>query len=410
MILNVCFISSRLLGGILLVSGSCIGAGMLALPIITGLAGLIPSMVIFLLTWLFMLSTSLLLLEVSLNLSFGINLVTMVEQTLGRIGKIVCWSTFLFLFYCLMVAYAVGSGNLFMGVLKEITGLQFPYYLGSLFFVSSFGIAVYFGTESVDRFNRILMLGLVISYIIILWAAWRYIDVSRLSNMAWGYCPFIIPVTVVGFGFHQLVPTLTTYFQGNERELKKTLVIGSLIPLVVYFFWEVLVLGIVPMEGDGGIVETLYRGDTAAQALLVVVHYGWLGGIIQCFAFFALITSFLGVSLSFVDFLADGLRIEKSCKGKVLLCLMVMLPPFILSLSYSEIFLGALNVAGGIGAAILFGVLPPMMVWKLRYYEGMRTVVCLPGGKKILMLVLLYAFIVILFELLQVFGFSDVFS
>jgi len=34
----------NLLGGMLLVAGSCIGAGMLALPILTGLAGFIPSL------------------------------------------------------------------------------------------------------------------------------------------------------------------------------------------------------------------------------------------------------------------------------------------------------------------------------------------------------------------------------
>ena len=38
----------RLLGGILLVAGTAIGAGMLALPVSTGLAGFYPSLFLFL--------------------------------------------------------------------------------------------------------------------------------------------------------------------------------------------------------------------------------------------------------------------------------------------------------------------------------------------------------------------------
>jgi tyrosine-specific transport protein len=34
-------------GGVLLIAGSCIGAGMLGLPIITGIAGFFPSLLMF---------------------------------------------------------------------------------------------------------------------------------------------------------------------------------------------------------------------------------------------------------------------------------------------------------------------------------------------------------------------------
>lgn len=35
------------LGGMLLIAGSCIGAGMLGLPIVTGLSGFFPSLAMF---------------------------------------------------------------------------------------------------------------------------------------------------------------------------------------------------------------------------------------------------------------------------------------------------------------------------------------------------------------------------
>ena len=72
----------------------------------------------------------------------------------------------------------------------------------------------------------------------------------------------------------------------------------------------------------------------------------------QAFAFFAIVTSFLSVSLSFVDFLADGLGIEKNRTGKVILCTLTLGPPFGFALLYPKIFLVALNYSGAFGAVV----------------------------------------------------------
>ena len=45
---------SRLVGAVLLVAGTCIGAGMLGMPILTGAAGFVPSIAAFVGGWLFM--------------------------------------------------------------------------------------------------------------------------------------------------------------------------------------------------------------------------------------------------------------------------------------------------------------------------------------------------------------------
>jgi tyrosine-specific transport protein len=69
--------SGSIPGGILLVAGSCIGAGMLALPILTGLSGFFPSLSILLASWAFMTFTGLLLVEVNGWFSNQVNLVSM---------------------------------------------------------------------------------------------------------------------------------------------------------------------------------------------------------------------------------------------------------------------------------------------------------------------------------------------
>ena len=76
--------SGSVFGGALLVAGTSIGGGMLALPVLTSLGGFIPSLFIYLCCWLFMTCTGLLFLEVSLWMHAEANIVSMADRTLGR--------------------------------------------------------------------------------------------------------------------------------------------------------------------------------------------------------------------------------------------------------------------------------------------------------------------------------------
>jgi tyrosine-specific transport protein len=124
-------------GGMLLITGSCIGAGMLALPILTGLSGFYPSLIAFFGTWAFMTLTALLLVEVNGRYSKRVNLVTMVGQTLGKKGKFFCWILYLFLFYSLLLAYIAGIGSLVGKIAEQYFHTALPDWAGGLFFVES---------------------------------------------------------------------------------------------------------------------------------------------------------------------------------------------------------------------------------------------------------------------------------
>ena len=67
-------------GGSLLIAGTMVGVGMLALPVATGEGGFFPAVAIYLLCWLFMLCTGLLLLEVCSWMPKEANLITMAER------------------------------------------------------------------------------------------------------------------------------------------------------------------------------------------------------------------------------------------------------------------------------------------------------------------------------------------
>lgn len=377
-----------LLGGILLVAGCCVGAGMLGLPVLSAQAGFQPSLVMFFICWLFMLCTGLLLLEVNLWFGGDISIITMAKRTLGPTGQIVSWLVFLFLFYSLMVAYVAASGSLITDFIGEATGNYWHHGVGGFLFCLLFGALLYLGTGAVDWFNRLLMLGLIISYVSLVGVGASHVKPELLQHRDWSAVTTVIPAVIISFGFHNLIPSLTTYFDSNVKSLKWAIILGSMIPLFIYLLWQWIILGIVPLQE---FKEALDQGEIATEALKNTVGVSWVVDVAQAFAFFAIVTSFLSVSLSFVDFLADGLNIKKTPKGKVILALLVLGPPFLCALLYPTIFLVALNTAGGFGAVILFGILPALMVWKGRYTQKLGLPQIVPGGKLLLIAIMAFS-------------------
>ena len=354
---------------------------MLGLPVLSGMAGFIPSFFLFILSWLFMFCTGMLLLEVNLWFKKDVSIITMADKTLGFWGKLVGWVGFLFLFYALMVAYIEGTGELLSDLAEESMGWHFPSWIGSVAVSLVFGLMVTLGTWAVDWFNRIFMVGLIGSYILLVFMGVGHVNIEYLNHSDWSLAYLVVPAMIISFGYHNLIPTLKTYLGGDAKRLKQVIFWGSVIPLIIYIVWEALILGLVSQEVFS---HALYQGDMATRALKDAVNSSLVVELAQSFAFFAIVTSFLGVALSFVDFLADGLGIKKDFKGKLLLCALVIVIPLFFALIYPKLFLLALSYAGSFGAVSLFGILPAAMVWSGRYRQKLSGERLVPGGKPVL--------------------------
>jgi tyrosine-specific transport protein len=374
--------------GTLLVAGTSIGGGMLALPVLTSLTGFLPSMLVYLLCWLFMATTGLLLLEICLWMEDGVNLRTMAERTLGVYGKYAAWILYLFLFYCLTLAYIVGCGDL---VVEALQG-TIPEWVGSLVFVLLFAPLIFAGAHLAGRINVWLMLGLAVTYCAFVFLGYRHVNPELWKFRDWSYFPMAFPIAFTAFAYQGIIPTLVTYMHREPNHSRIAIMIGSFLPFIVYIIWQALIMGIVPTHGPGGLAEALENGDNAVQPLKHFLQSSSVYIIGQFFAFFALVTSFLGVTLGLFDFLADGLSVKKTPSGKALLCFLIFVPPLIVSFTNPGLFLMALDFAGGFGCSLLLGLMPVLMVWAGRYYLGYESTFRVPGGKSLL--IVLIAFVV----------------
>jgi tyrosine-specific transport protein len=390
-----------ILGGILLIGGSCLGAGMLALPILTGLAGFFPALVMFGCAWVFMTLTALLMVEVNVWFPNRVNLITMAGHSLGQFGRALTWILYLFLFYALLVAYISGSGNL------SSTFFHVPAWLGSLFFVVLFGTVVYCGMRTVDLWNRVLMFCKIAAYVGMVCLGVKYIEPELLLRMEPSYMLAALPILVISFGYHNMIPTLVSYFNRDIKRVRITILGGSLFIFLVYLIWEILVLGIVP---QAELLKSLGLDREASQAIADILGSAWVSTFAQALAFFAILTSFLTQSTALVHFLSDGLKVkqEKNPKQreKVGMCALTLLPPLALALIYPQLFFKALNFAGGVCTVILFGILPAAMVWTGRYVKKVGGNYQVMGGKPLLIGITLFSLFILIFQISSMFGFS----
>jgi len=379
----------HLIGSTLLIAGTCIGVGMLALPVATAGAGFLASLPIYFLVWLFMLCTSRLIVEACLWCPKESNLITISRTLLGTKGAVACWLLYLFLFYCLMVAHTVAGG----GAVSGFAGGEWPAWLSTLIYVLVFAPAVYLGTLWVDRLNFLLMSGVIITFLLFLFLALPHLRLDLLARADFSSGWKALPVLFTAFGFQNLIPTLVNYMDRNDKLIMKAIWAGTSIPLVLYIVWELTIHGIVPFDA---LAHSLSQGENAVIPLQATLQNSAVSKIGAAFAFFAMTTSFIGIAIAFFDFWADGLKWKKQGIKKLALLALVFAIPYVIACIDPQIFFVALTWAGGLGVALLLGVLPILFVWSGRYVQKRSAAHReLPGGKATLSVLFLFCLFVI---------------
>ncbi len=385
----------------LLIGGTALGAGMLALPIATAGGGLIPSWVIYFLSWVFSIATGLLFVEIGLWLPRNANIVSMAKTLLGNAGKWFAWGLYIFLFYSLTVAYVAGGGRL---ISISFFGEVSP-SICIILFTLIFGLVVYLGTKIAGRVNGILMAGLIVSYLGFVFFGLEKIDFSLIQTWGWKGAILGLPIIFTSFSYQGTVPSILEYLERDGKRTRFAIITGTTIPFVAYIIWDLIIKGVVPIEGTHGLMAARASGSTAVEPLKFIIQNSKISILGNFFAFFALTTSFIGVTLGLFDFLKDSLHVKKTELNKVLLALLVYVPPVLIAIVNPSIFLSALGYAGGFGCAILLGFLPTLMVWVGRYKKGysLDHQLC-PGGRAVLFLLFAFVFFEISVQLLQQFS------
>ncbi|KNH12265.1 aromatic amino acid transport family protein [Vibrio cyclitrophicus] len=380
---------SKVFGSTLIIAGTTIGAGMLALPLASAGIGFSTSLFLMLGLWALMAFTALLMVELHQFAESDATLHTLAHTILGTKGKWIASFAVMFLFYALCAAYIAGGGAQFNQRISDIAGIELNSQITTLLFTLLVAGVVTIGTHSVDKVNRVLFGLKLIAMVLVLSFLAPNITSQYLMSMPLqqGLIVAAIPVVFTSFGFHGSIPSIVRYLDGDVRSLRKVMIIGSALPLVIYVFWQSVTLGVISQEQ--------LLSDTSLGALLVslsqTVHQSNLSVIVGVFADLALLTSFIGVSLGLFEFMGDSLSNKLGNGKRAKTAVITFLPPLGFALFYPQGFITALGYAA-IALSVLAILLPTVMVYKIRYTDfsvqsqGTGTTYQVLGGSKALFL------------------------
>jgi len=404
-----------LFGGAMIIAGGTIGAGMLANPTSTAGVWFLGSLVLLAYTWFCMTSSGLMLLEANLHYPTGASFDTIVKDLLGQGWNVINGLSVAFVLYILTYAYITSGGGITEGFINQLLSseqhtVQIGRVSGSLIFCLVLAVFVWFSTKAVDRFTTVLIGGMVIAFILSVAGLISSVKVEVLfDSVVQGeqqYLPYMLgalPVCLVSFGFHQNVPSLVKYYERDANRVMKSVFFGTAIALAVYVLWQLAVQGNLPRAEFAPVIEK--GGDIAVllQALGKYIQTDFIALALRFFAYLAIATSFLGVTLGLFDYIADLCKFDDSRSGRTKTALITFLPPLLLSLTFPFGFVLAIGYAGL--AATIWAVIVPALLAKASRRKFAQSNYLVYGGNFMIYFVILFGLLNIAAQLAMQFGY-----
>jgi len=265
--------------------GMIIGVGIFGIPYVLAQAGFLIGFFYLVFLCLVVLAVHLSYGEIILRTQQDCRLVGYGEKYLGRQGKVSATGIVIFQFYGAMLAYIIAGGH-FLNIIfsRFFGGTDFSWAL--VFFV--FGaLAILFGlrTVSASEFLMTILLLFLATFFILKGA-----PLVNLENLkGFSLMKFFLPYGVIFFSLTggAAVPELRQILRGQEQKIKKVIILGTVIPAVIYFLFALVVVG----TTGKGTTEDAISGLVPYLGQNIIV----LGAI---FGFLAVITSFLMLGLN----------------------------------------------------------------------------------------------------------------
>ena len=390
--------TGSLAGVVALIVGSTVGAGVLALPAATAEAGILPASGALIGVWILLVCDALLLAEVNVGimrerdedrLTHGrghspvvISLSDMAERTLGTEGKVFASALYSFMSLTVLVAYISKGAEILDGA------LEIGPSLAAVMFTAGLGGTICLGGSKVaDKLNQMLTYGSLIAFAAFVGSGAFYADWSHANWMgSTDAVPSTIPIIFLTLAYHDLIPVMCAFLQGDMKQIRRAILIGSSIPLAMFLLWNTVALA---MAG----------GDITADPLSIISED--LGGsasvLLSLFGVSAIGTSFIGVSLGMSEYLMPFM--ENALSGldepeeearltralyeamntyedekpsglpsvsRVLTFAAFLSVPLFVAEQCPNIFLPVTNFVGAYGMTTLYGVMPPIMAYTMR--------------------------------------------
>ncbi|WP_460036697.1 aromatic amino acid transport family protein [Mannheimia haemolytica] len=359
---------NKILGSALMIAGTTIGAGMLAMPLTSAGMGFGATALLLVGLWALLAYTGLLFMEVYQTApQKDVGVASLAEQYFGLIGRVLATFSLLVLLYALLAAYITGGGSLLAGVMPEMADADMKLKISILIFTAVLGTFVVVGVKSVDGLTRVLFLGKIVAFIAVLLMMLPKAKLENLTAIPLDNLLIIsaIPIFFTAFGFHVIMGTINRYLDADIGKIRKSIYIGTAIPLVAYLLWQLATHGVLSQNEFTTILTQDPTLNGLVKATSQITGSTILGEMVRLFSVLALITSFLGVSMGIFEGVGDLLKRLNLPTNRLWLTIATFTPPILFALFYPNGFIKALGYAGLLFA--FYGMILPIgLAWKAR--------------------------------------------
>lgn len=369
-----------LLGGASIITGVCVGAGMLGLPMSGAGAWTGWTLAAITFTMITMTLSGWLLLEVYQDHPIRASFNTVTQAVLGKHINIINNLAVYFVGGILLYAYITASGEILQNLAKPYLDFgEMSASIWSVIFVAIFSFFVWHSTRLVDRISVVLVLFMAISFGLSISGLISHVDTATLwdlSNENASYAKYslaVLPIALTSFGYHHSVSSMRAYY-GEEHRAKWAIAGGTFIALILYLLWVISVFGVLPRESFAPILASNDDLGVLLQYISERVDARQISQTIHAFSIVAILSSFIGVGLGTFDFLADFFGFADDKVGRSKSWAVTFLPPLIFSLLSPLGFLKAIGYAGAI-ATIWTCIIPAWLAYKTK--KGNQAIVFL---------------------------------
>ena len=331
---------------ILLIAGTCIGAGMFALPLTFAKIGIIPTIVVIVSTWLFIYYSSLVNLELNLHCKNDSHVKSLSEEFSGKKARIFETINLKLISYSALTAYIYGCSS----ILEKLIGSDVSLSIIATGLTAFTVILFLFDTHIISKINNIAFIISIALFFTIILRILTCIDFSNIpltGNISFHAISTTLSVVFLSLSYQIIFYAIRDYCNNDINMIKKAYLWGSIVPMIVYTLWTCGALSIIYNKNIGfynSIDNNTDVGDFIEE-LSKHLQFAKLQVLVYVISIFTIFTSIIGVGLSLKKNISNILNIENKKKCNIMSTLITILPPYIVSIIIPNAFIMLLKFA-----------------------------------------------------------------
>lgn len=323
--------NNKTLKAIAVLVGTTIGAGFFGIPYAVTKVGFSVGLIYLLILGLLTLVLNLIYGEVILRTPGDHQLTGYGQIYFGKTGKAIATFGLFTGLYGALLAYLIKIGEF----ISLVSGISIPLFFSLVFFTIA-STAIFFGLKTIAKIELVLV-SLILLFIVIL----AFIGLPHLQSTNYELTMdqlsinnLFFPYGVILFALagYSAIPEMEEVLRQNHRKLKKAIIAGSLIPLVVYLVFAIIIVGISGKQTSDDAISNL-----ALHLPNWIVKFGAGLGILT------MSTSFLAIGYVLREVWHRDFRLSKTAAF-----VWAVFPPLVLFLLGSRSFIAVLEITGAL--------------------------------------------------------------